>query len=139
MNTVKEQITELISHAETIKNDGDHDLSNMEIGDEWRQGDVRIVRLPDDFDASTCTPDPSPSLQLVAGNTLGSRHCLSTLKGVTMYRLRDATVLDGPVIHTAQPIDVLHPEHGNCRNLPAGWYAFPGQRSYAAELRRTLD
>jgi hypothetical protein len=55
-----------------------------------------------------------------------------------MFRLLDATVLDGPILKSANPIEVDHPEHGNVK-LPAGVYGIVYQRQYADELRRVAD
>ena len=131
---------QIAAHAETIRNDGDH-YPVMEVGDEWRQGDVRIIRLSDDFvqQHGGSLKECPKAAQLVNGSTQGARHCLSTTDGVTFYSLTHAGPLDGPIIQTTTEVDVTHPEHGNVCSLPAGCYAFPGQRTFAVELRRTMD
>lgn len=139
---VKDTIKRLNKEAETIKNTSPVDLSNMEVGDEHRQGDLRIIRLPDDYvtkNASRFVQEFKTSRQLAPGATQGSRHELSTLEGIKAYRLNGATDIDGPVIESDRPFDITHPEHGHAVNIPAGCYAFPGQRAYADELRRVAD
>lgn len=135
-------ITELTSHAETIKNDSPHDLSNLEPGEQWVQGDVRVVRLPDDFSIKNhCTALREFDGQVAPGMSMGSRHTLDSLEGVEAFELARATVLDGPIIVTTMPRTLTHPEHGDCVNLPPGKYAFPGQRVYSShqEMLRVFD
>lgn len=139
MNTVIE-LKRLEKSIEEIRNTDPQSLATMEVGDEWRQGDLRIIRLSDDFgetNAKDIKP-AKPQQQLAPGTTQGSRHCLSNLEGVEFFVLVKATPLDGPVIRTGAN-SITHPEHGDCVDLPAGWYAFPGQRAYADELRRVAD
>jgi len=138
MTTITAEVFETLSnHAEAIRNDDPHDLSEtMEAGDAWAQGDLlisRIKALPADAE-----PVAEPEAQLAPGTTQGSRHVLGTLDGVTMYRRRGGTVLDGPVFVTDAPAWVRHPEHGDVL-LPAGVYAIAYQRAFGDELRRTLD
>lgn len=132
----------LTKDAEKIRNTDPVDLSNMEVGDEHRQGDLRIIRLADGF-ASKHPRELSkldrPVPQLAPGTTQGSRHMLESTKGITMYRMNNGTALDGPVIEADRPLSILHPEHGDAVNIPAGCYAFPGQRAFAEELRRVAD
>ncbi len=104
-------------------------------GDYHRQGDIyiqRIEKLPKSAKTSTV------HLQLVPGETQGSRHCLDSLDGVTMYTKPDATPLDGPLLRTTQERTITHPEHGHV-TIPAGIYAITYQRQYANELRRVAD
>ena len=131
----------LTKACEEIRNTDPQSLRNMEVGDEWRQGDLRIIRLPDDFGAKfKAELEPTQAVnQLAPGTTQGSRHCIIPGPHMQFYRLKEATPLDGPVLHTAQPFEVAHPEHGDCIDCPPGWYAFPGQRAYGEELRRVQD
>ena len=131
--TVKDNIDKIV-------NDADHQMDTMEEMDEWRQGDVRVIRLPDDFDIEEhCILLKEIPIQLAPGNTLGSRHCLDSIEGVTAYKLIAANNIDGPVLQLSETRSVIHPEHGNCKDLPVGKYAFPGQRVQAEEIRRTRD
>lgn len=133
---------QVVSHAESICNDGDHDLATMDIGDEWRQGDVAIIRVDDGFVSANGLDlgrEKAPSPQLAPGTTQGSRHTLESLRGVTAYRLKNATPLDGPILVLAEPRAIIHPEHGDCRNLPAGCYVIQYARAFATELRAVQD
>lgn len=137
-----ERFETIARHAETIRHDGDHDMRTLEVCDEWRQGDVRVRRLHDDADkalAGKLEPIKDFGGQVAPGTTMGSRHVLDSLDGVTAYRIKNASAIDGPVVRLDKPRTLTHPEHGNCVNMPAGWYAFPGQRVYAEELRRVMD
>ena len=136
---ILETLKLLNTSAETIRNTDPQDLSTMEVGDEFRQGDLRLIRLPDDFAAKNKLVPVTLQPQLAPGTTQGSRHMLKKLDCVKMYRLNNATPLDGPVFTTAQPNDIEHPEHGDVVNIPPGCYAVPGQRAFADELRRTAD
>ena len=129
-------------HAETIRNDAAHDLATMEVGDEWRQGDVAVIRVDDGFvkaNKASLVREASPDAQLAPGTTQGSRHALDSLAGVTAWRLKDATDLDGPVLKVAEPRSITHPEHGDLLSLPPGCYVIQYQRAFAAELRRVQD
>ena len=142
MTTATQELQTLSDALETIRNTDPQSLANMEVGDEWRQGDLRVIRLDDDWvehNADAVDDWHCEDTQLVPGVTQGSRHCLDSLEGVTFYRLKRSTPLDGPVVRTAEPRTITHPEHGDCTELPPGTYAFPGQRAFADELRRVID
>jgi len=76
--------------------------------------------------------------QLAPGTTKGSRHCLDSLEGVTMFAVPDANELQGPLLKLKCERVVTHPEHGDWR-LPAGLYEITYQRAMAEELRRVRD
>jgi hypothetical protein len=142
MKTLTQTLETLTKAAESIRNTEPQSVQTMEVGDEWRQGDCRIIRLADDFcskNAAMLEADKKPSSKLAPGNTQGSRHILSNMAGVKFFKLKYATVLDGPIIATPTENAVTHPEHGHVVNMPAGCYAFPGQRAFAETLRRTQD
>lgn len=110
---------------------------SMAVGDFHRQGDVYLRR----HNLKTMrglSRVEKPDLQLAPGDTQGSRHCLDSLDGITLYSRPDATALDGPLIVAEREFTVLHPEHGNV-TLPAGQYSIHYQRQYAEELRRVAD
>lgn len=75
--------------VEQIKNDQPQQFPEAaSIGDAVRQGDIYIQLIPD-LDATPllytmATPDFP--MQLADGNTKGSRHCLASGDGVTVYR-----------------------------------------------------
>jgi hypothetical protein len=136
MKTAEREIDAIQSHAEAIRNDGAHEVATASPGDTWAQGDVGIVclaGLP-----AGCRLDPNPTAQLAPGETQGSRHCLTDLAAVNLYRMGDATPLDGPVIEAPQGCTIAHPEHGDV-TLPPGTYGVIYQRAYADELRRVQD
>lgn len=130
-----EQFEQITQHAESIKNDGAHDLrESMEVGDAWAQGDILIRKINAIADVEEVK---SPQRQLAPGTTQGSRHCLSTLDGVTVYQPKDANVLEGPVFTTENGVTVEHPEHGDVI-LGPGCYSITYQRSYDEERREEL-
>lgn len=135
MVTAVSELKAIQKHAENIKNDETHELSVMSAGDAWAQGDVLITCLG-------CVPaECEPMMaerQLAPGTTQGSRHCIVDLAGVEMFRLKDATPLDGPVFRSDRKIEIDHPEHGNLI-VPPGVYGVTYQRQYAEELRRVQD
>lgn len=141
MNSVSETVKSMQVKSEQIVNTDDHCLENMEVLDEFRQGDLRVIRLPDNFvkENSSILKETQPFSQLVVGSTQGSMHCLSNTSCVKMYALTNPNVLDGPIVEVLSPVDITHPEHGNITGLPCGIYAFPGQREYAEDLRRARD
>lgn len=76
--------------------------------------------------------------QLAPGTTKGSRHCLDSLEGVTMFAMPDANELQGPLLKLDCERVVTHPEHGDWR-LGPGVYEITYQRAFAEELRRVRD
>lgn len=134
--TTERAFTEVLKHAESIRNDDAHRIEMMEPGDAWAQGDILIIRLASIPKGALKVKSES---QLAPGNTQGSRHAIANLKGVTMYRLADPTPLDGPLFECKEPVITIdHPEHGAC-SFPSGIFAVRYQRAFAAELRRQLD
>ena len=123
--------------AEKIKSDAPQRFPEAaSVGDVFRQGDVYIELLASIPSAAKL--DPKPDAQLAPGTTQGSRHVLDALDGVTMYRLKSPTVLDGPILDVACERTITHPEHGDL-TLPPGVYGVTYQRAYADELRRQFD
>lgn len=107
----------------------------MVVGDYHRQGDIYLTRLkavPGGAEKIT------PAAQLAPGTTQGSRHIIASLNGVTMFRLKNPSPLDGPILKSDKPVTVEHPEHGHV-TLPAGVYGVTYQRQYAEELKRVAD
>lgn len=138
---IKAMLENLTADAEKIRNTDPQNLSTMEAGDDFHQGDVRVRKLPGNFvkkNVSLLTK-VALEMQLAPGVTQGSRHLLQHANGVKMFRLTNATPLDGPIVEISEPNGVTHPEHGDVIELPAGCYAFPGQRQFADELKRALD
>jgi hypothetical protein len=134
--TVRRAFGELSKHAEKIKNDEHQTAGEMTVGDAWAQGDLALVLL--DAVPGGATVDPCPQLQLAPGTTQGSRHCLESLEGISVYRHADPTPLDGPILDAPPGLRVNHPEHGDVTLRP-GVYAVVYQRAFADELRRVQD
>jgi hypothetical protein len=125
------------SSAEAIRNDQPQNFpAAASPGDTWRQGDLYIELLAEV--PAGAVPIAKPSKQLAPGETQGSRHILDSLAGVTMYRLAEPTVLDGPIVVLEKTRTLTHPEHGDVV-LPPGTYGVTYQREYAEELRRVAD
>lgn len=86
--TVIETLTAITEAVEKIKNDElQHFPDAASVGDCVRQGDIYIQMI----EAVTETPAlytklDEPQLQLADGDTKGSRHCLASADGVTMYK-----------------------------------------------------
>jgi len=134
--TAKRAFGELARHAERIKNDEPQTAGSMSPGDMIAQGDIGLVVL--DGVPANAVRIAKPETQLAPGTTQGSRHSLESLEGLTLYSLKNATPLDGPVIEAPGGCRVNHPEHGDWV-LPPGTYAVVYQRAYAEELRRVQD
>lgn len=135
MATAISELKAIQKHAESIKNDETHELTVMSPGDCWAQGDVLITCL--ESVPKGCEPITAER-QLAPGTTQGSRHCIVDLTGVEMFRMKDATPLDGPVFRCDRKVEIDHPEHGNLI-VPPGVYGVTYQRQYAEELRRVQD
>lgn len=137
MQTATKVLERIQSDHENIKNDEAQRFPEAAtVGDSVRQGDIYITvasAVPGNAKKST-----QPQLQLAPGTTQGSRHCLDSLDGVTVYELTNPTVLEGPVLQTTKERTVTHPEHGDWI-LPPGVYSITYQRAYAEELRRVAD
>lgn len=107
-------------------------------GDRHRQGDIYITLLKGLPDNTVKVE--KPPMQLAPGNTQGSRHCLRSLEGVTMYTLKSPTVYDGPILQLAVENEIMHPEHADVV-FPPGCYAISYQRTEDSEgvQRRVQD
>ncbi len=108
-------------------------------GDCWRQGDIYITLLPS-LDNIHVVVEQYFRRQLVPGSTKGSRHCLDSLDGVTIYRLAEWDMLAGPIIECTKQRTITHPEHGDIV-LPPGIYAISFQQSLDSrgQAGRVLD
>lgn len=102
-------------------------------GDFVRQGDVYITRLG--AVPTGCMLIKKPSQQLAPGNTQGSRHCVSSLRGMKLYSLPNPTAYDGPVIEAKREFTIEHPEHGDWKCQP-GIYGISYQRTEDSEGRQ---
>lgn len=137
--TIQDVIANIQATAERIRNDAQQRFpAAASPGDCWRQGDLYITllaKLPTDV-----IPTEKPRLQLVPGTTQGSRHCLDSLDGVTIYGVPGSGPLDGPTLECHQERTITHPEHGDVV-LPPGVYGVHYQRDLDSEdrERRVMD
>ena len=125
--------------AERIKSDAKQKFPEAaSVGDFVRQGDCYFTLLAGV--PTGATVEKNPSKQLAPGTTQGSRHCLSRLTGVTVYRLKNPTAYGGPVLQVDKSVTITHPEHGNWV-LPPGCYGVGYQRTEDSEgrIRRVQD
>lgn len=119
------------NHAKAIRN-GEHDkigpgvpvtMSNALLpGEGVAQGDLLIIAADNVPNGYVEVKKPGKSdLQLVPGNTVGSKHCLDAAEGVKMYRPAqwNEESLDGPCLVLSKDRTILHPTHGSV-TIPAG-------------------
>ena len=117
--------------------------SSVEV-DEARQGDlyIRIVNtIPDGYKKH------KPFLQMVPGNTTGSKHCWERLpdecyipKGWTTNESYDGLL--GPIVKNYTPNVLQHSQHGNITFSQKEFIQFGYQKSQDVEeekIRRQLD
>ncbi len=123
MSKVMTAIDRVTSHAKRIaggkykvKPGQKHRMSEaMEPGDYGCQGDLKIkvmAGVPKGY-----TKAEKPFTQMVPGNTEGAKHCLDSLKGVTLYLPPNwpacaETDRTGPVLVLTEARTLLHPTHG---------------------------
>ena len=132
--TAETALEKISARAERIKNDETQRFPEAAShGDSWRQGDLYITLLAGR--PIGAVKEKAAGQQLVPGTTQGSRHCLDSLVGVTLYRLPNPGMLDGPIIECRKERTITHPEHGDVI-LPPGTYAISYQRSVDAEERQ---
>jgi hypothetical protein len=107
-------------------------------GDCIWQGDLGLVIVADKKPPKGYVKPNKATVQLVPGNTVGSKHCLDTLDGVEMYVPNEwnEETLDGPFLMVNKEVNVLHPTHGTV-TIPAGFNVqCYYQREYDRELER---
>jgi len=140
--TAEQVIERQTSHLETIEQGKPERLSPaMTENDFFAQGDLYmrpLKQLPEGYKA---VEGPE---QLVKGNSIGSRHCLSTLEGVKLWHpvnWSDESLI-GPVFQASCDVDVVHPTHGNV-TVPTGMMIQVGYQKNLDELemreRRARD
>jgi hypothetical protein len=107
-------------------------------GDGIWQGDLGlevVESVPADYELAAAV-----TLQLVPGTTQGSRHCLDSSDGVTMYLPsgwgQNYDGLQGPCMVLTKERTIVHPTHGAV-TIPAGFtIACRYQREWDAEQRK---
>lgn len=106
------------------------------VNDRIWQGDLSLTitedKVPDGY------KPVQTMVQLVPGNTVGSKHCLDGTSGVEMFlpEVWNEESLNGPWMRLTEERTVLHPIHGSV-TIPAGFcVAADYQREYDLELQR---
>jgi len=104
------------------------------VNDAIAQGDLllKVVNsVPEGF--SKIKKLTEQDRQLVVGNTIGAKHALSHLNGVTLYRPAqwNAESFIGPIFVADNEVAVTHPVHGDV-TVPAG-------TMIACEYQKELD
>lgn len=114
--------------AETHKVAEERDARMMPVGRVFRQGDLYIHRVTENFPHGPFTPNR----QLVDGTSKGSRHvaelpakCYLGVKHPTSQMLNRSQAI-GPLIHSEEEFVISHPEHSDVR-LSGGWYQITHQ------------
>ena len=113
-------------------------------GDQIRQGDLYLTivdAVPAGYVPATVPRDKIGKLllmQLVPGNTRGARHCLDSLKGVTIHRPSDwnAESMFGPCLVLTEERTILHPVHGSVTALAGQTVRCDYQRVWDAEQKQ---
>lgn len=111
---IESVVSQQASHLESIEH-GIEQVISAAIGcDEYfAQGDLNIG--PVEHVPNGYVKAKKKSVQLVPGNTIGSRHCLDHLDGVEMWLPNEwnEESLDGPVLKFSKPNRITHPTHGD--------------------------
>jgi hypothetical protein len=139
---------EVVCSVESIKNDEHAVIATMSPGDVLRQGDCYVIALDREIPGGKPT-----SRQLAPGNTQGSRHIaegdcdvLSVPEAEAIEAInrmvpatKGQTLFVGPMIRARGSVRIVHPEHGD-RTIPGdACYLVTIQRTWAQEIRRTMD
>lgn len=111
-----------------------------EVGDGCWQGDLGIeivAKVPKDY--AEVKHITAADLQLVPGNTQGSRHCLLSSDGIRLFRPADwgnEESLAGPCLVCEKEATITHPTHGEVK-IPSGFTVkLRYQRVWEAEQRK---
>lgn len=147
---MKTAVEEIAEHAVSIKEGRDPKVKPgtperftdaAAPGDTIRQGDLYITIVESVPEGYLLIEKPKEvDQQMVPGNTEGAKHCLDSLKGVTLYRPEVWTeeTLEGPAIVLEEERTVLHPVHGSV-TIPKGMTAvFTYQREWSKERARAI-
>ena len=149
--TCEKALAEVISSAESVRNDESATVGTVSIGDVIRQGDLYVVAILELPEKRT----PTTQRQLAPGTSQGSRHVLvgaceiyeadkgqaisMILQALAPAKIELHEALIGPVFRTLGEVALDHPEHGN-RVLPSGeCFAVVFQRQFGEEVRRVQD
>ena len=123
------EIQEINKVSSEVNHDTARHITNMEIGQAIRQGDVyvkKVEEIPSEYNI------PTMEMQIAKGDTKGSRHILEDTKSLRVMKKSSPSPLDGPAIVSDDEIHLTHPEHPNFI-LPAGKYLSFYQQDFARE------
>lgn len=122
--------TEIKEHAQRIINGQERVKPGMPLAfteastpdDAIWQGDLCIVISPLKKAPKGFVKQDEINLQLVPGNTEGSKHCLESSNGVEVYlpEVWNDESQVGPFIMVKETCRILHPVHGTV-TIPAGF------------------
>ena len=124
----------------------------MKSGESVRQGDLYLHRVDDRDKLSqelgrwlgqplSTGGSETSELQLVSGNTPGSRHCIAQADAdvVSIFAPGQyASPLEGPRLVASGRFRVVHPEHATV-SLPEGEYQITYQRDWGQEETRRVQ
>jgi hypothetical protein len=101
--------------------------------DQYRQGDVLLVRVDENEMPATATPVPRENglVVLAHGEATGHHHSLKA-RGARLFEAAGQRFL-----RLSQPEALAHQEH-DAIELPAGTYRVVRQREYSPEEIRTV-
>lgn len=137
---LSETIESIHAHAKAKRQKEYRLVREIAVGQVVRQGDVYLVRLPDNAKLGKETKNR----QLAPGTTKGSRHIVDgtaklftdwaapkelfeeTAKALGVHRENILRALMGPAIKSDGAFRVTHPEHADF-TLPGGCYGTYGQ------------
>ena len=129
-------VTEALSRIKEVAGQTTADVRivpQMQIGQIVRQGDLYITRVADQLPSGLVA---ASSLQLVEGDTMGSRHCVRPRADLRVLTdPKDQDPLHGPFLSAPTGFYVEHPEHGHMDVRQAGCFRVEYQRDAAAEER----
>lgn len=130
-----EVLRDIQSHEVLISNQPQAFPEAASDSDYFRQGDVYVWRrdvLPKGLQKVKVR------LQLAPGTSKGSRHCLDSSDGVTMYHDPNGDALQGPWFVVTKPLSIPHPEHGRVIMCP-GIFEVTYARTRSNDLKRIRD
>ena len=133
MNLTVEQVFANIQESAKQNICDERMIRTMEIGQHFRQGDVYLERVADDYTVGEEIQDR----QIAEGNSKGSRHIMEG--NVTMFKRSGNDILEGPTVRINERSVLTHPEHANV-SIPSGTYKSRLQRDHMAEeIARVRD
>lgn len=142
---MKVTIEKILSTNIPLKDRGLKIVPDLEIGDSIPQGDLNFTLFPSVPSSAVLIPSSeflteNPSLQLAPGRTKGSRHCLSSLENVNIYKLLSPNVIQGQglILEFTGETIITHPEHDD-QLWKKGVVIVTHQRQRADELRAIAD